>query len=60
MKEDIDVGMRCIKYMLFTTNFMFAVSIFLNFSSFPQKNGTVKVKTYVLPFWIVLFSFLSK
>lgn len=29
MKEDIEVGMRCIKYMLFTTNFMFALIGFL-------------------------------
>lgn len=27
MADDIDVGMKCIKYMLFVANFMFVVSL---------------------------------
>lgn len=26
MAKDLDVGMKCIKYMMFVTNFMFVVS----------------------------------
>lgn len=27
MASDLDIGMKCVKYMLFITNFMFVVSV---------------------------------